>query len=230
MEESELIDQFLKNELTAKETEAVNIRIQNEAEFQKKIALRKLVMTGISEAYVEELKIKLKKFDRSLEKKSRFQFSWKIAAVFSGIILISSVLLWLNRKPNPYNFDLVEAGLPNTMGKAENVVFLNAMNEFKAGDYASSGKIFSDLLLSQPKNDTLLYFSGLCDFRTEQIRLATVKLNSIIPQSEFYNKARYRLALCYWIEGNIEEATKILDDIKDGDIKMEVEKVLQALR
>lgn len=230
MEESELIDQFLKNELTAKEAEAVNIRIQYDAEFQKKIALRKLVMAGISEAYAEELKIKLKKVDRSLEKKNRFQFSWKIAAVFAGVVLVGSVLFFLNQKPNPYDFDLVEIGIPNTMGRTQNIVFLNAMNDFKKGEYISSGEVFSALQRKQPKNDTLLYFSGLCDFRTKQTRSAIVKFNSMMPSSEYYDKARYHLALCYWIEGNPARTAQVLEDIRNGNLKKEVEKVLQMLR
>lgn len=214
MEESELIDKYLKGELPEIEHDDFVKRIQIDAVLQNRISLRRLVIEGISVAYTDKLKQDLVEFDKSLDGKNRFKFSWKIAAVFAFLIMAGSIAYLTFKPSNPYDFDIVEPGLPNGMGATNDVKFNNAMNDFKAGDYLASGQVFNSLLSANPKNDTLLYFSGLCAFRNHQTKMAAQKLSSINTESVFYEKAVYILALSYWTNNDSYKAIELLNEIK----------------
>lgn len=232
MEESELIDKFLRGELDAEQSENFTKLIQAGNELRRKVTLRKLVIEGISLAYAEKLKQDLVEFDKSLDGKKRFQFSWKMAAVFAFLITASSIAYFVTRPTDPYNFDIAEPGIPNSMGTANDIEFINAMNEFKAGDYVSSGQVFKNLLDTDHANDTLLYFSGLCDLRNREVKPAIEKFQQIKVQSAFSIKATYRLAIAYWADGDTKKAIELLEKIKsdkNNPFSKQAGKALQSI-
>jgi tetratricopeptide (TPR) repeat protein len=232
MEESEIIDKYLRGELKEIELEKFLKILNSDVTLQKKVTLRKLMVAGISQSYTEELKSKLAEFDRSLESKKRLQFSWKMAAVFAILIISGSILYLAIQKPNPYVFDIVEQGLPNAMGANNTVELNNAMSTFKTGDYGAAGQAFVQLLINNPKNDTLLYFAGLCDFRTKKNELAIKKWNQIETSSIFFTKTEYRLALAYWSLGDEKKAVELLKKIgkeKNNPLRKESAQALDAL-
>lgn len=232
MEESELVDKYLRGELSVKQQEDFIKQIQVDDNLKKRISLRRLIIEGISHAYTDKLKQELMDFDKSLDGKTRFRFSWKMAAVFVFLILASSIT-YLSIKPtNPYDFDITEPGLPNSMGTANNIKFNNAMNNFKQGDYLTSGQVFNLMLFTKPSNDTLLYFSGLCDFRNHQIKQAVQKLSKVNAESVFYEKAVYALALAYWANNDSVNAIELLNKIKSdksNSFQQQAEKALEAI-
>jgi tetratricopeptide (TPR) repeat protein len=232
MEESELVDKFLRGELDAAQSENFTEQIQADNELKRRVALRRLVIEGISLAYTEKLKQDLVEFDKSLDSKRRFQFSWKMAAVFVILIISGSIVYLSNQKPNPYDFDIVEPGLPNAMGENNSIELNNAMNTFKVGDYVASGQAFEQLLANNSKNDTLLYFGGLCDFRNKKSELAIQKWNEIEASSTFFAKAEYRLAIAYWTIGDEKKAVELLKKIRKDEnniLREESAKALNAL-
>ncbi|NOS57232.1 MAG: tetratricopeptide repeat protein [Cyclobacteriaceae bacterium] len=232
MEESEIIDKYLKGELDGEQLANFSKALQTNNELQKKLALRNLIIAGISQSYSEELKFKLADFDRSLETKKRFQFSWKVAAVFAILIISGSIFYFSIQKPNPYDFDIVEPGLPNAMGANNTIERNNAMNIFKAGDYEASGQAFEKLLSNNPKNDTLLYFAGLCNFRTTETETAIQKWSQIESASTFFAKTEYRLAIAYWSIGDKKGAIELLQRIKSeqsNSLNEQAQKVLESL-
>jgi tetratricopeptide (TPR) repeat protein len=232
MEESEIIDKYLRGELNAEQLDKFRKNLQSDGTLQKKVTLRKLIVAGISQSYAEELKFKLAEFDRSLESKKRFQFTWKMAAVFVILIISGSIFYLAIQKSNPYDFDIVEPGLPNAMG-ANNIIELNnAMNTFKGGNYGAAGQAFEKLLIDNTKNDTLLYFSGLCDFRNKKNELAIQKWNEIEASSIFFSKTEYRLAIAYWSIGDEKKAVELLKKIakkENNPLKKESAQALDAV-
>lgn len=232
MVESEIIDKYLRGELDTEQLESFSKSLESDITLQKKVALRKLIIAGISQSYTEELKSKLAAFDRSLETKKRFHFSWEMAAVFAFLIVSASIFYLSIQKSNPYDFDIVEPGLPNAMGINNAIELTNAMNIFKAGDYEASGLVFKTLLSGNPKNDTLLYFSGLCDFRNRRSEAAIREWNQVESESAFFEKAEYRLAIAYWSVGDEKKAIELLQRIKNEDnntLNEQAKKALESL-
>lgn len=229
MEESEIIDKYLKGDLDGEQLSRFSKTLQTNSELQRKLALRNLIIAGISQSYTEELRSKLADFDRSLENKKRFQFSWKMAAVFAILIISGSIFYFSIQKLNPYDFDIVEPGLPNAMGAKNTIELNNVMNAFKAGDYEASGQAFEKLLIDNPENDTLLYFAGLCNFRTKKNELAIQKWNQIAASSTFFAKTEYRLAIAYWSIGDEKRAIELLKRIKSEESNSLNEQAQKAL-
>ncbi|MBX2944727.1 MAG: hypothetical protein KF725_02740 [Cyclobacteriaceae bacterium] len=232
MEESELIDKYLRGELDEQEQMDFTKQIQLDDTLKRRIALRRLIIEGVGLAYTDKLKQDLSAFDKSLDGKSRFKFSWKMAAVFAFLITAGAALYISVQKPNPLDFDIAEPGLPNVMGLTNDITFNNAMNIFKTGDFDTAGKQFNALLDVNHRNDTLLYFSGLCDFRTMRMELARHKWIQIDDASEFSTKAAYRLALTYWVQGDGEKAKELFRKVtasESGELRTESKKALDAL-
>ncbi|MBS1487350.1 MAG: tetratricopeptide repeat protein [Bacteroidetes bacterium] len=219
MEESELIDNYLQGKLTEEAANSVEARLADDKEFRKKIILRKAIISGISEAYTEELKEKLIAHDRSLEtKKSTIQFSWKMAAIFTGLLVVALALLinkYYFKSRSLQKYDLAEIGIPNTMGLHGNIPFADAMNEFKSADYNNALLHFQKLLQAKSPNDTVLYYIGVSAFRLNEQTTAIKAFSEIISGKSltYYAKAEYRLGLCYLAKGDKQRAFVIFSTI-----------------
>ena len=210
-----MIDNYLRGELDADEMESLSKRLESDIALQKKVSLRKLIVAGINQSYAGELKSKLADFDRSLENKKRFHFSWKIAAVFAVFILAGVITYQQFTRTSPYDFDVADAGLPNEMGITKNVAFSNAMNRFKSSDFKAAGKSFDSLLLKTPQNDTLLYYSAICAFRNDKPEKAINTWQKVQAQSRFFEKTKYRLAVAHWALGDVNHARVIFTAISE---------------
>lgn len=230
MDESELIDKFLRGELTEEENQDFLKEIEANAELKKKLSLRKIVMEAIGLAYADKLKNSLVEFDKLLNRKRRFEFSWKMAAVFAVFIVTVSIVYFNVKNTNPYDFDVAEPGLPNEMGISKNLEFTRAMNDYKAGDLKLAAPVLNYLLTQNPKNDTLLYFSGICEFRNHNTAEAIRNWNQINSQSVFSNKVEYRLAIAYWVDGEPEKTQELLKKIKANKNHPYQKEAIKALR
>jgi len=217
MEESEWIDNYLRGELIGAEMESFITQMYSNEELRKKVTIRRLLLDGIRASYAEDLKQKLVNYDRSLESKKRFRFSWKMAAAFTLLIATGAVLYLSIKKQDPYAFDIPDPGLPNMMGATNDIEFNNAMSTFKSGNYLTAGQAFSKILANHPANDTLLYYSGLCDFRMKNTEGAIEKWIHVDISSEFIDKTQYRLAIAYWILGNEKKATYLLQTLSRNE-------------
>lgn len=233
MSEDELIDHYLKGRLSAEQNAQFEERMQQDNLLKKQVALRKLIIEGINEAYTEELKEKLIAHDIKLAEKNRFSLNWRIAAAVAFLALFGIVTYTTLFKAEPDDFDIYEPGLPNAMGHSNQVQFNKAMNKFKAGDFKSAGIDFDILLTQNKSNDTILYFSALCDLRIKNTDMAANKFERIKSESEFYDKALYRLAIAHWSKGRNKDAKILLEEViattKDSALMKEAKKALRAI-
>jgi TolA-binding protein len=233
MSEDDLINDYLKGNLSIEQVAEVEKRMQQDNLFKKQVALRKLIIEGIHEAYTEELKEKLIAYDIKLAEKNRFSLNWRVAASVAFLVLCGIATYSTFFKAEPADFDIYEPGLPNAMGHSNQVQLNNAMSKFKAGDFKSAGIEFQSLLSQNLSNDTLLYFSALCDFRIKNTDMAANKFERIASDSEFYDKALYRLAITHWSNGRKKDAKILLEEViattKDQALKEEAVKALRAI-
>ncbi|HMP98266.1 MAG TPA: hypothetical protein PKC24_00705 [Cyclobacteriaceae bacterium] len=233
MSTDELVDEFLMDKLTPKQVAEFEERMVRDIAFKNQVDLRKLIMEGIHEGYARELKEKLVQYDIRLSTKQRFSMNWKIAASVVFLVLAGIFSLNVLFKPKPGDFDFYEPGIPNQMGITSNIQFNNAMNEFKLKNYSSANKEFNRLLINNPENDTLLYYSGLCDYRNKNLIPAIEKWENIKPTSKFYDKALFRLALAFWEKEDEVRARLLLEEVltstENAELKNEAAKAFKAL-
>jgi tetratricopeptide (TPR) repeat protein len=233
MNNEDLTDDYLKGRLTAEEALAFEMRVAEDAALKRRVAMRRLIIEGIHVGYANELKERLRAFDSRLDIKQRFPLNWKMAASVVFLLLAGALSYTLFLQPKPGDFDFDEPGLPVTLSHSKQLAFNNAMSRFKLGDFQNAGTAFAALLAQQAANDTLLYYSALCDFRTDKTAEALEKFEQIGPESEFYEKALYRLALIYWKNKKTREAKALLKEVmattEDSNLKREGEKALRAI-
>ncbi len=233
MEESEIIDKYLRGELDKEQFVNFTREMQTNSELQKKVALRRLVIAGISQAYADELKTKLADFDRSLESKKRFQFSWKMAAAFVMLLMATFAIYFYQSKSDAEDFMIAEPGLPILMGLSSDVEFNNAMSAYKTSDYQTSGVMFKKLLLQNPKSDTLLYFSGWCELQLKRNFEAIQMWDQVNPESIFYSKTQYMMGVAWWQLNEEPRAKEIflpLTTSADFAIRESALKALKAMQ
>jgi tetratricopeptide (TPR) repeat protein len=209
MEESDLIDSYLKGELDGEIITAIESKIALDHSFKVEVELRKRLMTAIHSAYQDELKGKLKELDRKIDGKSKqIKVRYMIAAslAFVMVTVLGVYLYQTNSKSKFEKYDVYENGIPNTMGTSNDLTFTVAMNYFKSSQYPEALKLFQGMVQS----DTVLYYSGVSAYRIGNLDRAIHCFQSIEEGSEYFTKAAYRLGLTYWKENQIDLAIPVL--------------------
>jgi tetratricopeptide (TPR) repeat protein len=209
MEESDLIDSYLKGELDADAIVAIELRINSDPSFKAKVELRKMLINAIHSAYHDELKGKLKELDRKIDGKSNHIITRYMIAASLALVLVTSFGIYMyinNSKAKFEKYDVYEVGIPNTMSTSGDLAFSVAMNHFKSSQYLEALKSFDGL----PQSDTVLYYSGVSAYRIGYFNKAMKYFQTIEEGSEYFTKANYRLGLTYWKENQIDLAIPVL--------------------
>ena len=207
MEESELIDKFLKDELNQESLVLVTDRMNSDKAFKAKTELRKIIIQSIHLAYEDKLRVQLKDLNRRMDRKQIFiRRPFMIAAILIFLATISiGVWFYFNRIESKIaKYDLYESGIPNKMGEESNARFVEAMNLLKSKDYAKALKEFEEL--KDKKSDTIFYFLGVCAFKVGNTDEAINYFKQVDRNSKYYAKATYRLGIAYWKSNQIDLA------------------------
>ncbi len=229
MEESEMIDKYLRGELNKEELQEFEARLEKEAELQRAVELRRLIIGVISSHYEDELKMKLKTADSKMSsKKSLKSYAMVIATVI--IILSVGIGLFISLRTKDSiiaKYDIPEIGLPNSMGKPTvkesnslyRIMLNEGMNHFKEENYIKASHTFDKLYATVP-SDTIAYYAGICHFRTGSNDKAISYFEKIINdhESHYQIQAEYRLGLCYWKKGNLKMAINLFSNVNKDSV------------
>jgi hypothetical protein len=209
MEESEMIDSYLKGELEGEVMAAIESRINSDPSFRAKVELRRRLIDSIHSAYQDELKGKLKDLDRKIDRRAKLINTRYMIAASLAFIMVAVLGVYLYRNNSKYKFDkydIFENGIPNTMGASDNSTFTTAMNYFKATQYSEALQLFEGIT----QTDTVNYYSGVSAYRIGNLNRAVQYFQRIEEGSEYFTKANYRLGLTYWKENHIDLAIPVL--------------------
>lgn len=220
----ELIEQYCEGKLSAQEKTDFETRLLIDTEFKEEFELYKAIVAGIKEQGEDNLKTKLKLADNELdnapkiiELKKENKKSIKYWAVAATIIFILGLgLFWslVNKTDLPQlanTYYEKEKGLPNEMSVTQNQL-ADAMNLYKSGDYVATKNKLEFLLKENNTNDTLQYFYGVVNYELENYRASRAGFNSVKPESNYYEKAQYRLIL---IDLKINDKQSAINKIDD---------------
>lgn len=210
MEESELIDGYVKGELDGKSLDSVEARMITDPSFKSNVALRKLLIDSIHAAYGDELKEKLKDLDWKMDRK-KIKSRYMIAASLAFVVVVSlGTYLFLNNKIFKFDsYDIYENGIPNQMGVVDNHQLTDVMNAFKSRDYSEALQLFT----SMAQTDTVLYYSGISAYRIGDLNKAVSCFKNIEQGSVYYVRANYRLGLALWRQNKIDQAIPVLMNV-----------------
>jgi len=170
-------------------------------------------------------------------KSTKSEYGWlKVAVVIVPLIGISTYFL-LNRG-SKYD-DLYssyyekELGLPVTLSDNDHKLFNESMNLFRNEDYKKSLQGFQTLLLTQPNNDTLHYFVGVCLLENGNVSESINEFSWDYKGSIFKEESQYRLVLSYLKNGDLKNSKEILlqiTKIKEHPYYSQSKKLLEDKR
>ncbi|MFN8117913.1 MAG: hypothetical protein U0W65_17520 [Bacteroidia bacterium] len=222
----ELIEQYCEGKLSAQDKTDFETRLLIDAEFKEEFELYKAIVAGIKEQGEDNLKAKLKLADNELdnvpkivelkkENKKGIKY-WAVAATIIFIIGIGLFWSLSNKSDLPQLADTYyekEKGLPIEMSVTKNQL-ADVMNLYKSGDYVATKNKLEFLLKENNANDTLHYFYGVVNYELNNYRASRAGFNSVKTESNYYEKAEYRL---------------ILIDLKTNDIQKALDRVNKCL-
>lgn len=149
---------------------------------------------------------------QSVKKRNQNSYSW-FAAVASIALLIGIFLFNNLKKPSIDPFDFKEAGLNVYMNDSAPSDMAVVMNEFKMENYKEASREIDKILIKRPFSDTALYFKAAVSDAQSQYSEALSFYSKIQSDSEFFDKAQYKQAICLWKLKKYKEAKLIMKEI-----------------
>jgi tetratricopeptide (TPR) repeat protein len=216
----ELIEAYLEGNLSEEEKVDFEVRLLVDKDLEEEFELYKKIVGGFKDIQTENIRQKLQAIDDEIDSNSHkpsTKFYWwaGIAAVLLGVLFIHNFY----SPSNKFSKDLIptEEGLPVLMSTNSNLVFDNAMSQFKYGNYNLASKEFSIALKKNPTNDTTLYFLSISFLQNGDYKESIKILNELMkqPNSKYYEKGEFYLALSYWAENRNKEALLLLNKISN---------------
>jgi hypothetical protein len=134
----------------------------------------------------------------------------KVAAMI--VVLATAAIWWIGRAPTRERLFaehfVVDPGLPVEMGVAGDPAFADAMVSYKEGHYAEARSKWMPLLQQDPRNDTLLFFTGSAALAAGDADAAITHFVHLVddPRSAFRERSRWYLFLAYVRMGRSADA------------------------
>ncbi|MFD2725452.1 tetratricopeptide repeat protein [Hyunsoonleella rubra] len=219
----EIIESYLDGTMTTQELKDFNRLLELDEDFRTQVEDVKTMLYGIE---AQSLKEDLDEFHKDVsitetEKnitsgKVRFLNYSKLAAAAAIVVAVGSIWFF-SGNPNQSIYSKYyspDPGLATTMSSSEtDFEFLDAMVNYKHGDYDLAIKKWGALSEKEPENDTLNYFIGSAYLANKNEAEAIPFLERAVEAEDdfvFLNDAYFYLGLAYIKEGNVELAKKYL--------------------
>ena len=214
----EQIENYLLDKLSSEERAQFEKEIAMNSDLAAEIERQRLEIMAVEERALEESLNEIYESQKDKSSSTKVVSIWKKYAAAASIVMISGLtVLWLMNRPDRYeklftqHFE-IDAGLPTNMSGSENYPFYRAMADYKNGDYQEAIAQWKDQLLSQPNNDSLIYFLGVSHLATKNTSEAIRYLTSASNQSQsvFQQNALLNLGLSHLKNGKPDLAAKVL--------------------
>ena len=114
-----------------------------------------------------------------LKNKNRFSNYLKYAAVFALLFGTGIFLFTRQEKVLLLSHQFEEPGLINYMSTTTSSNWEDIMYEFKTKNYLKTDQKIEKALIENPKNDTLIYFSGVVYFKLNKLKEAKIQLQKL---------------------------------------------------
>lgn len=220
-----VIEKYFEGTLGETEKKAFEKRIFEDQAFADEVKNYGLARKSIEEFGKQELKQKLGLIHEQeivgRNKKLRTQLL-RIAAVFVGLLLVSSPFLYDYFLAAPdyerlykENFALYPDILSQRSSETGNLLLDEAMSYYKSKDFENATALFKEIEKQNISGDAVSLYTGISLLGAERFSEAeSIFLNILTePENPFHEQARWYLALTYLHKDKIEEAETVLKKI-----------------
>ena len=159
-----------------------------------------------------------------LKKKNNFITYLKYAAVFVLLFGTGLFLFIGKEKVLPLSNQFEEPGLVNYMSTTTSSNWVDIMYDFKTKNYLKADQKIEKALIDNPKNDTLIYFLGVVNFKLNKLKEAKIQLQKLqkINTTIYTDKSIYYLGLIEYNKAHFSKANTIFKSLSnsiDLDVK-----------
>jgi len=239
----ELAEKYVMQRMNSDEAAAFERRMKVEPELQNTVDALQELIRALKTADEDQLREMLRKQEekiitqKPLKTPLRKQLL-RIAAVMLVLIGIASILYFSVFTNSPsgekpaQQYKPSEPGLPVLMDHAAPTDFNEAMNLFRAEEFSKAQTAFAALLKQSPSNDTLLYFSSVCNFELNNFQQAEKYLKRVASDtnSVWKEKAEYWLSLALLAEDKKDESRILLLKIESDKTHLFSKKASELLQ
>jgi len=227
---SYFIERYIASEMDHTEIKWFEKELEGNDTLQKEVMLRKKADHMMLNHDLISLRNKLAGLEKMRKEKlvestGKKALGIRYAAVFTGLILIGSLLVLVNRNQSPKalfdkNFSAYESpAASRTVQVVADIRFTSALKYYDGQDYDNAGKNFTEFLKTNSENmqATLLY--GVSEMEIKNYPYAKSSFNKIIRSENnlYTDHARWYLALCNIATGETKVAKQQLLSIEKSE-------------
>ena len=212
----ERFERFLNDLMGPDEKKTFQAELDADPQLNEQFEQAREEIVGIEAHFLREDLKKLQKSPGSSETPKK-KWPWLILGLLL-LAVLTAFLVWpKNKSTSPEQIYLAyyqaDPGLPTPMSAAGEYGFLNAMVDYKEGDYAAALQAFTSLGSQQPAGDTLAYYLANTYQAMEDFEPAKTLYQQVIDANlTFMNKSKFQLGLILLREGDMDRAKRLIQE------------------
>jgi tetratricopeptide (TPR) repeat protein len=229
--DSELVERYFDNELSAVETRSVIERLQTDREFKALFDQEKALIRSIRAAGLQKDLLHLKEVEKNLQKslgERRSRLSgiqpWYYAIAAAIALFVVATIWFIPGRETPeelfqsYFVPVGNVFEATTRGSVEATERSAAFQAYDQGNYQVAAEVFNTLL-SQEKEPAVLLLNANANLALGNAGTARENLIILIRDfDDFDMAAKWYLGLCYLKEGDIEQARSVLEELGGAEV------------
>lgn len=222
-EQNDRIEQYLLNSMKDNEREAFEYEMNSDPDLKNLTEKKRLIIRGIKAGFNSELKSKLKKEDRRLNrmvKTRRIKFISGIAAILVIGVFSTFFLRSMNQDPikiykkHYQAYPNITNPLSRSNENTDNPYYL-----YENGNYKAALTGLNALIDNNPADDEALFYTSIIYMELGDFKNAIEYLKIVISENsiKFSRPANWYISLAYIHTGNLEIASKHLGKLAKGN-------------
>ena len=220
------IEAWFEGRLSDEQKNAFEKRLRDDDAFRTKVDNFEAAVKTVELMGRNELKDRLRKIhDQVVNGKKQNGKLWlRIAAIFIGLMVVASPLIYRNFFATPDYEKLAVKNFstyPDILSRRSNassrdIMLIDAMSYYKNKDFQNASVLFEHIIDNDTTENQAFYlYKGISLLGNDDLRQAAATFEQMVedPDNEFYEQARWYLALTLLEEGKPRESAVILEQI-----------------
>ena len=224
----EIIENYLAGNLEAAQKAQVENRIDKDPSFAQKVSLVKETSEVLKidvAGFRKDLATIEEEFATNRWSIRRFfkENSYLMAAAIALIAMVGvSYLIWFQNPPTSElfaaNFQIPPENI-TTRADLESNALTQGLEAYNEQNYLSANEQFAQVLTSDPNNQAVLFYSGICHLTLSEEQQAIDKFEKIIASGtgEYLTAAKWYLGLTYLKLQDIPQSKVVLEELYQSE-------------
>lgn len=220
-----LIEEYLKDRLSAKDKRDVEDRRSNDPEFAEMLTQYSLAKASINAHAAERLKIKVKEAYRQTKPARRLNMTWRFS-IAAAIILLIGLALWRITIPGAVSHEELFAQYyspqsitqTRSLSAENNELWTISMQAYHAGKYQPALEGFQKMKAEIQENlpEEIFLYEGICHMELGNIDSALTSFGKVSDENAVAPLAKWYTALAALKGNDPTRAKTLLEEISSS--------------